>query len=172
MLLHNYWSRAGYFRSAVDLFVVGPSGNYVAEVGNVDSCSDWVVFDAGVAGRLGLQPPFPRVIPVSGVAGAIADEFTLPPDGTVSLFLTDYSAWCYLPSLPVGFWPPVAPGEPTRRNILGFTGFQQHFEILFRNYLPRPEILLIEAPSFPGSFGRMPPRPSIARMIRRLKGLP
>jgi hypothetical protein len=70
------------------------------------------------------------VVAVSGIAGAVQASFTMPPDGTVSLFITDYREYYFLPAPPVGFWPP-APTGTTRRGVLGATGFLQLFQVDF-----------------------------------------
>src|SRR5205085_472759 len=84
-VLSQYWGSSGYFRPDIDLFLVGPTGNFISWTGHIDSCSDWVVFDDRAARGLGLQGPFPRTVPVSGIAGAVQAHFTMPPGGTVSL---------------------------------------------------------------------------------------
>src|SRR5437016_3198520 len=122
-VLARYWP-GGYFRPEIDLFAVGPNGDCTPCVGQIDSSSDWVVFDDTVAVDLGLTGPFAQVVSVSGIAGAVQAQFTMPPDGTVSLFLTDYRQWYFLPA-PVGFWPP-SPTGTKRRSVLGATGFLQH----------------------------------------------
>jgi hypothetical protein len=43
-------------------------------------------------------------------------------DGEVSLLITDYRQYYYLPAPPVGFW-----AAPNHANVLGFTGFLQFF---------------------------------------------
>jgi hypothetical protein len=111
-LLSRYWP-SGYFRPEIDLFAVGPNGDFTPCEGEIDNASDWVVFDSNVAVRLGLSPPFTQVVSVSGIAGAVQAQFTMPPDGTVSLFLTDYREWYFLPAPPVGFWPPSPAGDET-----------------------------------------------------------
>jgi hypothetical protein len=167
-LLSQYWGSSGYFRPDIDIFLVGPTGNYTRWTGQIDSSSDWVVFDNQAAMGLGLQAPFPRVEAVSGIAGAVQAHFTMPPDGTVSLFLTDYHDWCFLPAPPVGFWPASPAGVP-RRNVLGATGFLQYFEVRLHYELSRPEVELIEHLGFPGTYGELPPRVVLRDFIRSRK---
>jgi hypothetical protein len=119
-LLSQYWPN-GYFRPEIDLFAVGPTGQYTACAGEIDNASDWVVFDSKVALALGLSPPFSRAVSVSGIAGAVQAQFTLPPDGAVSLLVTDYREYYFLPAPPVGFWPPATAGQ--RRSVLGLPAF-------------------------------------------------
>jgi hypothetical protein len=169
-MLSQYWS-GGYFRPEIDLYAVGPNGDYTRCVGYIDSCSDWVVFQEGVARSLGLSPPFSRVVSVSGIAGAVQAQFAMPPDGTVALFVTDYHEYYYVPAPPVGFWPP-APSGGQRRDILGVTGFLQYFQVNFLYQLNRPEVELIHHSGFPGKFGHLP-RPVVLRdFIHDLKFLP
>jgi hypothetical protein len=149
--LSSYWPH-GYYRPEIDLFAVGPNGDHTRCVGHIDSCSDWVVFDQDVALSLGLSPPFSRVVSVSGIAGAVQAQFTMPPDGTLSLFITDYREWYFLPAPPVGFWPP-APAGGQRRSVLGVTGFLQHFQVVLHYQLSRPEVEPIHQPGFPGKSG-------------------
>jgi hypothetical protein len=167
-LLSGYWGTTGYFRPEIDLYLVGPTGVCVPWVGQIDSSSDWVVFEEGVALQLGLSPPFSQVVSVSGIAGAVQAQFTLPPDGTVSLFITDYREWYFLPAPPVGFWP-AAPGGGQRRNVLGATGFLQHFEVRLHYQLSRPEVELIDHPGFPGEFGTFPRGAVLRDFIRSRK---
>jgi hypothetical protein len=170
-LLSQYWGSSGYFRPDIDLYLVGPTGDSISWTGQIDSCSDWVVFDYRAAVGVGLHAPFPRAASVSGIAGAVQAQFTLPPDGTVSLFLTDYQEWYFLPALPVGFWPPSPAGGP-RRNVLGATGFLQHFEVHLHYELSRPEVELIHHEGFPGKYGQLPPRVVLRDYIRGLKFSP
>jgi hypothetical protein len=167
-LLSQDWGASSYFRPDIDFYLVGPTGNPIPWTGQIDSCSDWVVFDDRAAGRLGLQSPFSRVVSVSGIAGAVQAQFTLPPDGTVSLFVTDYKEWYFLPAPPVGFWPPSPTGVP-RRDVLGVTGFLQYFQVTLHYQLSRPEVELIHHPGFPGKHGQLPPRVVLYNYIRGLK---
>jgi hypothetical protein len=166
-LLAQYWGTSGYFRPDIDLYLVGPTGNSIRWTGHIDSCSDWVVFDDRARGILGLQLPFSRVVSVSGIAGAVQATFTMPPDGTVSLFLTDYREWYFLPAPPVGFWPPSPTGP--RRDVLGVTGFLQHFQVNFHYQLSRPEVELIHHPGFPGGYGTFPRGAVLPDFLRGLK---
>jgi hypothetical protein len=165
--LSPYWPN-GYFRPEIDLYVVGPNGNYTTCRAEIDDASDWVALDAGVATNLGLSPPFSRVVTVSGIAGAVQAQFTIPPDGTVSLFVTDYREWYFLPASPVGFWPPSPTGVP-RRNVLGATGFLQYFQVVLHYQLSRPEVELIHHLGFPGSHDVFVPGVVLPDFLRGLK---
>jgi hypothetical protein len=165
--LPRYWPN-GYFRPEIDLYAVGPNGDSTPCAGEIDSCSDWVVFDSGVAVNLGLSPPFSRVVSVSGIAGAVQAQFTMPPDGTVALFLTDYREYYFVPAPPVGFWPPP-PAGGQRRSVLGATGFLQHFQVVLHYQLSRPEVALTHHAGFPGKYGQLPPRVVLRDFIRGLK---
>ncbi len=167
-MLSRYWGAAGYFRPEIDLYLVGPTGVCVPWVGQVDSSSDWVVFEDGVAAQLGSSPPFARVVSVSGIAGAVQAQFTMPPDGAVSLFITDYREWYFLPAPPVGFWPP-APTGGQRRNVLGATGFLQYFQVNLHYQLSRPEVELIQHSGFAGASGTFPRGAVLRDFIRGLK---
>jgi hypothetical protein len=167
-MLSQYWGSSGYFRPDIDIYLVGPTGNSIPWRGHIDSLSDWVVFEDQAAVKLGLQSPFPRSVSVSGIAGAVQAQFTMPHDGTVSLFLTDYQSWYFLPSPPVGFWPP-SPTSAPRRNVLGVTGFLQYFQVVLHYQLTRPEVELIHYPGFPGTFGQLPPRVALQDFIRSRK---
>jgi hypothetical protein len=105
---------------------------------------------------------------VSGIAGAVQAQFTMPPDGTVSLFVTDYREYYFLPAPPVGFWP-AAPTGGQRRNILGATGFLQHFQVNLHYQLRPPEVELIHHPGFPGGHGQLPHTVVLRDFIRGLK---
>jgi hypothetical protein len=168
-LLAQYWGSSGYFRPDIDLYLVGPNGNSITWTGQIDTSSDWVVFDNRAAVGLGLRQPFPRVVPVSGIAGAVQAQFTMPPDGTVSLFVTDYHEYYFLPTPPVGFWPP-SPTGAQRPNVLGVTGFLQYFQVNFHYQLSRPEVELIHHdPGFAGGHGQLPPGVVLQDFIRGLK---
>jgi hypothetical protein len=166
-LLNRYWAN-GYFRPEIDLYVVGPNGDCTRCRAEIDDASDWVVFDSAVAASLGLTPPFSQVVSVSGIAGAVQAQFTMPPDGTVSLFVTDYREWYFLPAPPVGFWPPSPVGVP-RRSVLGATGFLQYFKVVLDYELSRPEVELCHHRGFPGSYGRLPAKVVLRDFIRGLK---
>jgi hypothetical protein len=121
-ILYPYWGALGFFRPVIDVFTVGPAGKVVRAAAQVDSASDYVALDPGVAVSLGLQPPFSRQFGASG-AGGHRFGLTFPPDGTVSLFITDYREWYYLPAPLVGFH--VAPSGAALRSVLGLNGFLQ-----------------------------------------------
>ncbi len=167
-MLTQYWGSSGYFRPDIDLYLVGPTGHSIPWTGHIDSLSDWVVFEDQASVNLGLQPPFSRTVSVSGIAGAVQAQFTMPPDGTVSLFLTDYQNWYFLPAPPVGFWPP-SPTSAPRRNVLGVTGFLQYFQVVLHYQLSRPEVELIHHAGFPGAFGQLPDRVALPDFIRSRK---
>jgi hypothetical protein len=101
-----------------------------------------------------------------GTAGGQA-AFTFPDDGEVSLLITDYREYYYLPASPIGFW-----ALPIQHNVLGLTGFLQYFSMQwFNDGQTIPEVELTENPTFPGQHGRFAVQP-IGGFLRRLKGLP
>src|SRR5262249_22335306 len=91
-------------------------------------------------GPLGLSPPFRRPVAVGTAGGQAA--FTFPDDGEVSLLITDYREYYYLPASPIGFWAPSV-----QRNVLGLTGFLQYFSMeWFNDGQTIPEVELTENP--------------------------
>jgi hypothetical protein len=166
MELYRYWGPSGYSRATFDVFVIGPTGQYcVARRAELDNASDWVVFDPNVARSLGLALPFSRQVWIGSAAGQTC--FTMPPDGLVSLLVTDYREYYFLPSPPVGFWS----GGMTK-NVLGSTGFLQHFAWrVLNDGLSRPEVELEAVPNFPGQQGVFAVQP-LANFFRQLRSRP
>ncbi len=128
-VLYSYWGPTGYHRPIFDVFLAGPGNRILWAPAQVDTASDYVLFDAGVAASLGLTPPFPRQTAFSGAAGTQSSLLSFPDDGVVSLFVTDYQEYAYLPAPLVGFHPP-GPAAAQQRSVLGQTGFLQFFRHL------------------------------------------
>jgi hypothetical protein len=151
--------------------VVGP-GNQVKWVPvQVDSASDYVVLSSTVAQSLGLTLPVPRQVMISGVAGVQATTFSFPPDGLVSLFVTDYNEFAYLSGPLIGFHAPGPPGIQ-QRSVLGLTGVLQFF-LSILDPRPTPPIMeLHPLPGFPGQTGLLPKDRSLVDFIRGLRGGP
>jgi hypothetical protein len=168
-LLHSYWGATGFHRPAFDVHVVGPGGQVRIELAQADTGSDYVLFAAPVAHFLGLVLPFPRQVPFSGAAGTQAGALSFPPDGVVSLFVTDYREYCYLPAPPVGFHPP-GPNAANQRSVLGLTGFLQHFLFIHDPRPPRPMVELHPLEPFPGQAGPLPLDRPLFDFIRELRG--
>jgi hypothetical protein len=85
---------------------------------------------------------------------------------TVSLFVTDYQEYYYLPAPLVGFWPPA---PVRRRSVLGATGFLQHFDVRLLNRLSRPEVELVDVPTFPGTHGALSKSGPLEDFLRGLR---
>jgi hypothetical protein len=170
-LLYNYWGPAGFHRPIFDVFLLGP-GSQVARVpAQVDSASDWVVFPSSVAHFLGLVLPFPRQVTISGVAGVQATTFSFPPDGLVSLFVTDYTEYAFLSGPMIGFHAHGL-AAANQRSVLGLTGFLQFFlSILDPNPTP-PVLELHPIAAFPGRTGLLPKDRGLSDFIRSLRAGP
>src|SRR5262249_41147156 len=128
-VLYPYWGAHGYHRPRFDVYAAGPGGLVYWVPAHVDTSSDFVVLRSVVAQRLGLRLPFPRQGRISGVGGPQAATFSFPPDGLVSLFMTDYREYVYLPRPLVGFHAP-SPAPSSQRSVLGLTGFLQFFRLI------------------------------------------
>ena len=73
----------------------------------------------------------------------------------VSLFVTDYREYAFLPGPLVGFHPPVV--VPTRqRSVLGLTGFLQFFKFVLDPEPTPPFFELHPLTAFPGQHGFLP----------------
>jgi hypothetical protein len=170
-LLYSYWGALGYHRPIFDVFIVGPGQRFTRIPAQMDTASDYVVLDSNVATTLGLALPFPRLMGASGAGGSQAATFSFPPDGLLSLFVTDYREYAYLPSPLVGFHPPAASGV-RQRSVLGQTGFLQFFRAL-QDPEPRPPIVELDPiGAFPGQSGLLPRDRPLADFIRSLRGGP
>jgi len=90
-LLYSYWGLTGYHRPIFDVFLVGPGNLITVAPAQIDTASDYVIFEAGVAPAIGITLPFPRQTAPSGAAGTQTLTLSFPPDGLVSLFVTDYT---------------------------------------------------------------------------------
>jgi hypothetical protein len=128
-LLYSYWGALGYHRPILDLYIIGPSLRISQTPAQIDTASDYVILGSRVASQLGLALPFPRSTGASGMGGSQVVTFSFPPDSLVSLFVTDYREYAFLPSPIVGFHSP-GPGAASQRSVLGQTGFLQFFRFL------------------------------------------
>jgi hypothetical protein len=163
--LYNYWGPQGFSRPSFDIYVVGPRGQHVhVKRAQVDSASDWVVFEPRFAIAFGLIPPFSRQVGVTTAGGQVA--FTLlPRDGDLSLFVTDYTEYYFLPAPPIGFWT-----GPVSKNVLGTTGFLQYFSWrVLNDGVARPDLELEAIPNFPGRQGFLPRRVALADFLQQLR---
>ncbi len=170
-LLYSYWGPLGYHRPKIDVFAVGPGGLVGWSTAQIDTSCDFVILEWKVAHALALTSPFPRQHPVSGAAGTQAATFSFPPDGLVSLFVTDYREYAFLPAPLVGFHPP-APAPASQRSVLGQTGFLQFFRYV-QDPEPTPPIFeLHPTTAFPGQTGLLPRGQSLLGFVRSLRGNP
>jgi hypothetical protein len=160
--LYRYWGAFGYRRPTCEVYLVGPAGRVeCVQHTHLDTGSDYPVFEASTARALGLSPPFSRRVQVLTAGGTTA--LTMPDDGIVSLFITDYRECYYLPLSPIGFW-----SGSGGRNVLGFTGFLQYFEMRTHNDgVNRPETELTANQNFPGQHGSMVGQ-ALRPLLRRL----
>jgi hypothetical protein len=153
------------------VYAVGPGGLVTSRFAQVDSAADYVLLESTVASDLGLSLPFRRQTGMSGAAGAHAATVSFPPEGLVSLFVTDYREYCYLPAPLVGFHPP-SPLAAQQRSVLGLTGFLQHFRFLLDNGPNPPFFELHPTPAFPGQTGVLPLDRPLVDFIRSLRAAP
>jgi hypothetical protein len=167
-LLHSYWGSTGYYRPICDVYVVGPNQQITTVAAQVDTACDYVVLAARAAGKLGLALPFARQVGVSGAAGTQAATFSFAPDGLVSLFVTDYREYAFLPSPLVGFHPP-APAGTAQRSVLGLTGFLQFFKFVLDPEPTPPLFELHPITAFPGQHGPLPRGQVLLDFIRSLR---
>jgi hypothetical protein len=93
---------------------------------------------------------------------------SFPPDGLVSLFVTDYREYAWLPSPLVGFHPPT-PGAASQRSVLGQTGFLQFFRYIQDPVPPPLMVELDPIPNFPGQTGLLPKDGPLEDFIRSLR---
>jgi hypothetical protein len=170
-VLFSYCGAAGYYRPACDIFVVGP-GNRIDRVrAPIDSASDYTILAASAASTLGLTLPFPRLAGVSAAGGSQAATFSFPPVGLVSLFVTDYREYAFLPGPLVGFHPP-GPGAANQRSVMGLTGFLQFFRFILDHEASPPMFELHPITNFPGQGGLLPLDRGLNDFIRGLRAIP
>lgn len=86
----------------------------------------------------------------------------------MSLFVTDYTEYCYLPAPLIGFH---APTPQSQRSVLGLTGFLQHFRFVL-DYTSPPFFELHPLPGFPGQSGILPKDRPLVDFIRSLRTTP
>jgi hypothetical protein len=167
-VLYSYWGAMGYHRPIFDVFLIGPGNRITWEPAQVDTAADYVVLDSDVAQVFGLALPFGRRAGISGAGGSQSSIISFPPDGLVSLFVTDYREYAYLPCPLVGFHPPRT-GSATQRSVLGQTGFLQFFRFL-QDPEPTPPIVELDPlPAFPGKAGLLPRDQPLFDFIRGLR---
>lgn len=167
-LLHSYWGSMGYYRRICDLYVVGPHQQITTVSAQVDTACDYVVLEADAATALGLALPFARQARSSAAGGTQAATFSFAPDGLVSLFVTDYREYAFLPSPLVGFHPP-APVGTQQRSVLGLTGFLQFFKFVYDPEPTPPLFELHPIATFPGQHGLLPKGRGLLDFIRSLR---
>jgi hypothetical protein len=170
-LLYSYWGATGYHRPIFDVFVIGPGNRITWVPALVDSASDFVVLESAAAQALRLALPFARSAGVSAAGGTQAATFSFAPDGLVSLFVTDYQEFAYLPRPLVGFHPPALVGA-RQRSVLGQTGFLQFFRFGLDPEPTPPIVELDPIQAFPGQSGPLPLGRPLLDFIRSLHGQP
>jgi hypothetical protein len=106
---------------------------------------------------------------VSGLGGVQTATVSFPPDGLVSLFVTDYREYCYLARPLVGFHAPGR-GASAQRSVLGLTGFLQHLRFTLDLPAAPPAFELEPRAAFPGSAGALPKDRPLADFIAGLRG--
>jgi hypothetical protein len=153
------------------VFVAGPTGLVTWTRAQIDSASDYVVLEAKVAHALGLALPFARQQAVSSAGGTQAATFSFAPDGLLSLFVTDYREYAFLPAPLVGFHPP-APAGTKQRSVLGLTGFLQFFKFIYDPEPTPPIFELHPIQAFPGQHGLLPRGRGLLDFIRSLRAAP
>src|SRR5262249_2949567 len=165
-VLHAHFGQRGLHRPLLEAYLAGPGGLVEWELSQVDSAADYTVFAANVAHKLGLSLPFPRQATISGAAGAVASTYSFPPAGLVSLFVADYTEYCYLPPTLIGLHPP----SPHRqRSVLGLAGFLQHFRFSLDHGPHPPTFELDPLAGFPGQTGLLPKGGGLLDFIRGLR---
>jgi hypothetical protein len=112
--------------------------------------------------------PFPRQAAFSGAAGTQAGILSFPPNGLVSLFVTDYTEYCFLPSPLVAFHPPT-PRAQSQRSVLGLTGFLHYFRFVLDYGPSSPNFELHPLPGFPGQSGILPRDRPVVDFVRGLR---
>jgi hypothetical protein len=166
-LLYPYWGALGFHRPAFDVFLVVAGGRIVQVTPQIDTGADETVFSSTTGRTLRLPLPFPRQIRISGAGGTYTATVSFPPDGLVSLFVTDYREFCFLPRPLIGFHAP-GPGAPNQRSVLGLTGFLQYFRLVLE---PSPPLVeLHPASTFTGTTGTLPLDRGLHDFIRGLRG--
>src|SRR5262249_43687810 len=142
------------YRPACDVWAVGPGGTISSLVAQIDSVADYVLLGSDVAVDLGLTLPLARQAGMSGAAGAPAAPGACPPEGLVSLFVTDYREYCYPPAPLVGFHPP-GPAAAQQRSVLGLRGFLHHFRFTLDHGPTPPFFELDPTAAFPSRSGAL-----------------
>lgn len=166
-LLYPYGGPLGFHRPSFDVFLISTAGVIVRDHPRLDTGADHTIFASDIARQLGLALPFPRQIAISGAAGTWSGAASFPPDGLVSLFVTDYREYCYLPNPLIGFLAP-GPGGTSQRSVPGLSGFLQYFRFTLD---PSPPLVeLHPAPTFAGTTGPLPKDRGLHAFITSLHG--
>lgn len=166
-VLHARYSRRGFYRPALHCYAVGPNGVYYGVNAAVDSGSDYVVFIPSIAARLGLSARSLRPQPASG-AGGHPLSLLFAPAGQISLFVTDFREYCFLPDPLVGFHSPTTPADQLR-SALGLSGFLEYFRFTLDHGPARPYFDLDPLPHAGGRFGAFPRGRSLGDFISHLR---
>jgi len=166
--LVRYWGAGGLHRPLADVWLIGPGSQIAVVQAQLDTAADYNLLEAGVANTFGLTLPFPRRLAMSGAAGTQAATVSFSPDGLISLFVTDYREYCYLPGPLIGFHPP-GPQASSQRSVLGLTGFLQYFRFILDHGPSPPAFELHPLPSFPGQSGPLPRDRPLQDFLRGLR---
>jgi hypothetical protein len=156
-------------RPLLDLYIIGPGSRWVVENAQIDTAADYSLLASRIASPLGLSLPYPHQVRISGAAGTQAATVSFPPDGLVSLFITDYREYAYLTQPLVGFHAPT-PIASSQRSVLGLTSFLEHFRFVLDLPAAPPSFELHPQAGFPGSLGVLSRNQSLANIITRLAG--
>lgn len=168
-VLDRHFAPAGLRRPYLDVHVVGPGGASSVALAHIDTGADYTLFGSDVARKLSLTLPFATQARSSGAAGAYVSTYSFPPDGLLSLFVTDYTEYCYLPTPLIGFHPP---GPLRQRSVLGLAGFLRYFRFVLDHGPMTPHFELHPVASFPGQAGPLPRDRPLADFIRSLRHAP
>lgn len=163
------WVGAVLFRPLIDVWLIGPNRRVERAQAQLDTAADYSLFRAALAPRLGVSLPAARRLALSGAAGTQTATVSFPPDGQVSLFLTDYTEYYYLPSPLISFHPP-GPTVAAQRSVLGLTGFLQHFRFVLDHGPTPPAFELHPLPAFPGATGALPRDRPLIDFLHSLRG--
>jgi hypothetical protein len=98
-LLSPYVRGSQFFRPRPDVSLIGPNNQITTTSAQIDTGADFNVFASLLAPSLGLTLPATRQFGISGAGGGYTSSLSFPPDGVVSLFLTDYQEFVTFPPL-------------------------------------------------------------------------
>lgn len=168
-LLRKRRSITVLYRPLVVAYAVEANGRISEFNGEVDTAADYTILKADVVDDLKLKRVGWEEVAISGAGGTYTGTVDFPPEGTVSLFVTDFTEYLFIPAPLIGFHPRV-PNAASQRSVMGLTGFLEYARSILDPCGKRQPLLeLHPCPGADLRLGRLPKNRPLEDIIRDLR---